>query len=406
MPAFRRLSGSAFGFVQKSAIVWPHPVDRAMNLFPMNILAKMSVILALALFLSTAESRAASSPATSSDPTSAGVELAQTISLITGVAISPLMGVSAVGAWKYFEAKTPEQQAKLPWYAQPWFWVPSLVLIAACFLKDTVGMTLPTVVKKPLDVAETIEHKVSGLIATGAFVPLVAPIFKSAATHANSLSLAGFASIDPSWIYNGIMIPIAMAAFFIVFMASNAINILILLSPFTTVDAALKGFRLLLLGSVAGLAWGNPWLGAAWSLVIITIAYFIAGWSFRLSWFGTVFVWDMATFRRTRFTPDATGNNVFLSRKLDKAPARTYGSLVREAGNRLVLKYRPWLVLPQCTVLLPEGSYVVAKGLIYSEISREEAGHMRSTVLLPPRYRSHEQRLADIYGLPRRQSSG
>jgi hypothetical protein len=45
------------------------------------------------------------------------------------------------------------------------------------------------------------------------------------------------------WLYNALMVPIAMAAFFIVFLASNAINILILLSPFTTVDAALKGFR-------------------------------------------------------------------------------------------------------------------------------------------------------------------
>ena len=35
-------------------------------------------------------------------------------------------------------------------------------------------------------------------------------------------------------------VPVSMVAFFIVFLASNAINILILLSPFTTVDAALK----------------------------------------------------------------------------------------------------------------------------------------------------------------------
>ena len=48
-----------------------------------------------------------------------GQQIAQTISLITGVAISPLMGVGVVGAWQYFQAKTPEQKAKLPWFANP-----------------------------------------------------------------------------------------------------------------------------------------------------------------------------------------------------------------------------------------------------------------------------------------------
>ena len=41
-----------------------------------------------------------------------GVELAQTISLITGVAISPLMGVGAVGAWKFYAAKTAQELAE------------------------------------------------------------------------------------------------------------------------------------------------------------------------------------------------------------------------------------------------------------------------------------------------------
>src|SRR6185295_9560396 len=44
-----------------------------------------------------------------------GIEAAQTLSMITGVAISPLLGVGAVGAWKYFE--TPEdKRANLVWY--------------------------------------------------------------------------------------------------------------------------------------------------------------------------------------------------------------------------------------------------------------------------------------------------
>src|SRR5882724_736507 len=161
-----------------------------------------------------------------------GTGIAQTISTVTGVAISPLLGVSAVGCYQYFHAKTDEQKAKLPWCANPIFWIPGLLLVAACFIKDTAGAALPTVLKKPFDVAETIEHKISGLVATGAFVPIAASIFH--AQHSGdgtSWSAAGFAAIDLSWLYNALMVPIAMAAFFIVFLASNAINILILLSP-------------------------------------------------------------------------------------------------------------------------------------------------------------------------------
>src|SRR6185295_9650190 len=124
-----------------------------------------------------------------------GIEAAQTLSMITGVAISPLLGVGAVGAWKYFE--TPEdKRANLVWYAQPWFWVPALLLVGLVFLKDSLGTAARTVLKRPLDVAETIENKISGLVATGAFVPLVVALMGRENVHVAGLSSAGFAAID------------------------------------------------------------------------------------------------------------------------------------------------------------------------------------------------------------------
>ena len=326
-------------------------------------------------------------------------KVAQTISLITGVAISPLMGVGAVGAYQYSHAKTPEQRAKLPWFAHPLFWVPALLLVGACFIKDTAGVALPTVLKKPFDVAETVEHKISGLVATGAFVPIAAAIFHSPNATGASLSAMGFAVIDLHWLYNGIMVPASMVAFFLVFLASNAINILILLSPFTTVDAALKGFRLFVLSTVLASAWLNPWLGAVWALIVIAFSWLIAGWSFRLSYFGLVFVWEFITGRCHRFTPDKTVNRMFLGRKINKVPARTYGKLSRDDQGNLVLNYRPWLVLPERTLTLPEGKYAVGKGLCFSEIDKLEGDGAKIALLLPPRYRSHEEELVKIYGL-------
>ena len=329
-----------------------------------------------------------------------GVELAQTISLITGVAISPLMGVGAVGAWKYYAAKTVQERAALPWFAQPWFWVPALLIVAVCFLKDTVGIAVPQVLKKPFDAAEVLEHKVSGLIATGAFVPVIVPLMDKASGHSNEFASLGFlASIDPSSLANVVLIPAMMVVFFVVCIASSAINILILLSPFRIVDFGLKSFRLFLLSVVTLSAFANPWLGAFFALVIVVFAFLIAGWSFRLSHFGLVFIWDFLSGRSKRFTPDPAANHVFLSRSINKVPARSFGTLTRDETGTLVMAYHPWLVLPRRTLVFPPGPYVAAKGLFYSEISRLDGGGLKSAILLPPRYRSHEEQLVSIYAL-------
>jgi hypothetical protein len=190
-----------------------------------------------------------------------------------------------------------------------------------------------------------------------------------------------------------------MIVFFIVWLASNAINVLILLSPFAVVDTALKGFRLLVLLTVTATAFANPWLGAVWALIIIGLAYFIAGWSFRLSHFGSVFVWDFVTCRRTRFVPDQSTNRMFLARKINKVPARSYGKLLRDVKGSLVLIYRPWLVGRERALALPEGSYTISWGLLYSQIMSVEGRGLTSAMLLPPRYRGHEEELARIYGL-------
>jgi hypothetical protein len=341
-------------------------------------------------------------PAPSANAPAPGTELAHAISEITGVAISPLLGASAVGAWRYFHAQTPQQRARLPWFAQPWFWIPALVLVAACLLKDTLGIVAPPLLKKPLDVADALGHKVSGLIATGAFVPLVIAVFPPVQPQPDAALPAanGFlAAIDLSWLGNGLLVPLAMLAFFIVFLASNAINVLILLSPFGVVDAALKGFRGLVLMTVAATAFANPWLGAVWALVIIAVAYFIAGWSSRLSWFGLVFIWDFVTLRRKRFTPDPVANRMFVARKLNQVPARTYGTLSRDGQGSLILRYRPWLVMPARTLALAQGQYGIGRGMFYSQIIRLEGQGVIPALLLPPRYRGHEAELVSIYGL-------
>lgn len=358
----------------------------------------LSLLLAVLFGLSTLSAFAETAPAPAASSKAPGAALAQQISLLTGIAITPLFGSSAYGC--YLWCKAPEgQKTNLPWFAHPWFWVPGLLIVAVCFIKDTAGNALPTAVKKPFDVIEAFEHKLSGLVATGAIVPFVMMVTKDSGAPQALLSSLGFAAADFSWLYNIFIIPVSMIAFFFVFLASNAINVLIILSPFTTVDAALKGMRLALLGTVAGTALMNPWIGVAWAVFIILVSYFIAGWSFRLSHFGLVYVWDFFTFRSKRFQPNPALNRMFLGRRINKVPARTYGTVGRDDQGSLVMKYRPWLFLTPRVVVLPEGQYAVGKGLVNSEIVKIDGEKTKTMLLLPPRFRRHEEELVKIYGL-------
>ena len=155
-------------------------------------------------------------------PATPGVELAQSLSTITGVAISPLLGVTAVGMWKYYS--TPkEKRSQLPWFAQPLFWVPALSLLAVCFLKDSLGTALPAALKKPFDLIELFENKLSALVAAATFVPLVASVFRAnSGGDGAMLGWAGLAMIDLSPFYNVIAVGIAIFAFFIVWMAAQS----------------------------------------------------------------------------------------------------------------------------------------------------------------------------------------
>lgn len=336
------------------------------------------------------------------------IKLAETLTAVTGMAISPLLGTGVYGAYQYF--KTPEERREaLPWFAKLAFWGPALLLVGACAAKDALGATLPPGWKKPLDILETVENKATGLVAAGAVVPFtlsamsrvimggelaaapVAPVVPS------GLAMIHVAAIDWSWLLNLLAVPFGVAVFVVVWMAAHAINVLILISPWGAIDAVLKGARTGVLGLLTLTSALDPKIGALLSLVVVVIAYFVAGWSFRLTVFGGVFCWDFFTLRRRRFAVAENGNKLFSAGKMKEinVPLRSYGRLEKGTDGKLEFVFKPWLVLPEKRVPIESpAELVVGEGMFFSLIEREDGG----LFFLPPRYRSHETELAATYG--------
>jgi hypothetical protein len=369
---------------------------------PLVLLATVLLVV-IAPFAIAATSAPASPRASDRSP---AAPIATAISTVTGIAISPLLGTSAYGAYKYFTAKDGAAREALPWYAKASFWLPALLLVAACAAKDAFGAVVPTGLKKPLDVLETIENKFSGLVAAGAVIPFAMDAMRGMLLEGDAptaatplLAHSGLATIqlgafDVTWLLNLLTVPFGIAIFVLVWLGSHAINVLILLSPWGAIDAVLKAARTALLGLITVTATMNPWVSATLSLVVIVVAYFVAGWAFRL----TIFSWEFVTRTRARFKPANNENKMFAGAHLPGVPVRTYGRLVRRDDGALEFAYRPWLVLsPQVAPIpVPASSLAVGAGACFSDVVDEED---QTVFSLPPRYRSHEEKLVTMYGL-------
>ncbi len=325
-----------------------------------------------------------------------GVALSQGITEITGVAISPLLGVSSVGAWRYW--KTPAAgRASLPWYAQPWAWGTGLALLALCFLKDSLGTALPGVLKKPFDMIELFENKASALVASGAFVPLVAQEMAAhwqaeRALEVPVASIAGlaFTGVNAAWL----MVPVAVVAFLMVWICSHAINVLIILSPFSTLDAGLKLMRTGLLAMVGLLYAIAPWLAALMCLAIIAVAAWLAPSALRLAIFGARYAADiLLPWRgRKRATPEQP--HAFTLGRVAGLPPRTGGRMVLLEDGSMVFRYRRWCVLDERTVPLPDGTRHVEKGLLSPALVHRCGVEEMKLLIFLPRYRGHEESMA------------
>ncbi|MEP4077870.1 hypothetical protein [Haloferula sp.] len=320
-----------------------------------------------------------------------GVAMAQGITEITGVAISPLLGVSAVGSWHYFKSPA-ELRDDLPWYCQPWAWGTGFVILALIFLKDALGAAAPGILKKPFDMAELFENKASAVVASAAFVPLVAREMsrgmEKVEVPAGMIGHEMMASIDAAWF----MVPMAMIAFAVVFVCSHAINVLIILSPFSTVDTMLKIARFGVLLTIGLMYWIAPWLGAALCVAIILVAAWMAPSALRLMIFGTRFAGDVLMPWRADKTATPETPHVFTLGDTGGLPSRTGGRLVSTGDGGVEFRYRRFCLMPETSVTLAEKDRHVEKGLLSPAVF---SGDDKQLIFLP-RYRGHEETLVEV----------
>jgi len=106
-------------------------------------------------------------------------EISGVLSKTIGIAISPILGMGALGAYGYFTTPV-EERAHLPWYNSPKFWIPLLVILLFVISKDFLATLLPFLhpFKKPFDGLANFGNIISAVISM--------PIVLSFLTNMNS----------------------------------------------------------------------------------------------------------------------------------------------------------------------------------------------------------------------------
>jgi hypothetical protein len=347
-----------------------------------------------------------------------GETLAGEISKAVGISISPLLGMSVLGGYNYLTTPVDDRN-QLVWYNSPIFWGPLIAILLAFIVKDSLKTVLPIPkpVLAPLDALEAVENKMSGLLGlpvvlssiSGIEPGNIGAIFQKSVLSLFSIAYAG-EGIGEIALSNPLsIVKIAMLAVFVLFcfclvwLVSHTINVLILLCPFSTIDFLLKMFRTSVIAVLLGASLINPYLGLSVSLIIIVVAYFLAGWSFRFMVFGSLFSFDILLRRSNKYDPDDSEIRSFAGKHLPRVSSMSYGTL--KIGNKSVLEftYRPWLMLPSRTVRTEEqsGNYEIGKGTLSPIILNPKKNQNSYFIIfrLRPMYKSHEESVAESIGI-------
>ena len=296
-----------------------------------------------------------------------GEVLSREIAKTTGIALNPILCMSALGAYRYFSTEVAKR-ATLPWHAQPMFWGSISFVLFLIFLKDSGKLALPKVLMVPLDAAETlIEKKGTALLALPLLFSLVysgeyeqlhqvsqqaaallVPVTQvAAAPEAAGATVSGPASTI-------LTLATVYILFGLVWVVSHALNMLILLSPFSLLDLFLATTRNTLAGTIMLLS--GTIYGTALALLTIAVSVWLFPRALRLVIFGTIVSFDLVVHRLSGRKIDpkslASGIGAFTSCSIGPIRPRTYAVIGQQQG-RLVVTARPFVLWPGKTFVTP-----------------------------------------------------
>jgi hypothetical protein len=347
-----------------------------------------------------------------------GSDIALKITELTGVALTPLVGLVVVGGIEYYKAKKAGEPIR--WFFSLWFMGIIAFVLILITLKDTIGELVPFF-KKPLDALDFVQHKFSGIVAFAIVAPqLVLSILEPVRQAVTCLFdlvnpvAAAWAAEPGTGTVTGtvgtvLIVAIAVSAviaavfFLIVWLAAGAVETLILLAPIPFVGLILRSFRLSIFTLLMIGALVSPVIGILLSLVILYFSYRILAWSVRLAVFGWIIALDILGGRHHYLHMDEDNYiAAFASSAIKGVRNRTYGRLVRE-GKLLFFEYRRFMVFRRKKVAVAESpAHVgIARGSLLPSVIGTNHDHKRPPVLfsLPPRYRGHEEEAARLLKL-------
>ncbi len=337
-----------------------------------------------------------------------GETVTKALTTVTSTAISPLLGVSVMGAWQYYKTPGP-QRGQLPFFQRPYFWAPIMVLLVLIFIKDTFGGFAP-LIKKPLDAIEVL------LVNHASLILIVFPVVMNQVARVMGFtSLKGlFASMlsgpvvyaataQTSGVHHAFSMATAvlyMVVGFVitavVWLLGHCFDVMALISPFPFVDFVLKATRNTIFAVLLGTSIISPHLGLVLALVVISVAFLLFGWALRLAFFGSLFAWSLLEMMLLEIQekPSRKDGVRAFSAGVKNVKRRTYGRISpREDGN-LTFAYRRLLVGPEKTVVVGRASsFAVSRGVFYPNVVEpiESADKHRVVFRLLPTYRGAEE---------------
>ena len=352
-----------------------------------------TILLALAWGLQSAlaaeakpRDAAAAGPSGYRELTLKGDRLARELSLATGIAVSPLLGMTVLSACRWFAAAESDR-AGLPWHTSPRFWGPLAAVLSLLCVKDSSKVAIPKLLIVPLDALETLlEKNLSGLLALPFLFSLVwggecdhlRLLTEAAGRSLLPLAVAGDASVavpPPGFTaLTTILVAITLTVIHcLVWVCGQACNILILLSPSSLLDTLLTVAKQALVALLLGLA--NTPIGPVLALIVVVLACRFFPRALRFVVFGTLLSSDLIMtrlVRRVRAIPASEeGLACFTAGRLAGLPPLTRGQL-RLLDGAIELGHRPWWVLGERTVPigLRPADCVLVEGLLMPSLAR------------------------------------